>query len=291
MANPPNDSNIGTDTPPAYYPSNKDWGGDYPGANPFSFENGSSSPTVVGGMNNEPFNPATSGQSWGSKLFPNGVTGDDLFNLGKTALGIYGAVQPIPTDSKSNAWNDYLQRSAIQSHQGLTPEELSFATRRGQGIYANDLEAIRAGSGGNASTYLGNAGRAADSLYGNRAEIAVADANARRLNFEKYGQVLGQDNQLNRQLFLDKLNYATENKKSGAALASDALYNLHNQGMYNKQYGEGSPYQKWIQAQIDATTATKDAATNNSNAYMNYLGGGTNPILLPGAYSPVDTTQ
>lgn len=205
-------------------------------------------------------------QTWGDHLFPNSIANSDLADVGRLGVGIYGATQPLPVYSKPHNWTDYVRRLEQMSHQGFTPEESSLANSNATNAYASDISNINNADGGNGAVALGNYGRAANNLYRQKAQLAAQDAALHRSNLLSYGGAVGQDANMDRQIFMDKLNQETENKRSGAALMSSALQSLSNRGQYNKQYGAGSPYQKWVQAQVDAenaSTASKEASTKN----------------------------
>lgn len=224
-------------------------------------------------------NDAAPVNSWSQKLFPNDIINSDIADLGKLAIGAYGATRPISSYSKPQNWTDYLNRVKELSYQGLTPEEISLATSSADRGYASDINNINNAAGGNASVVLGNYGRAAQSFYHNKANLATQDAIMHRQNLLNYGGAVGQDANMDRQIFLDKLSQEQENKKSGAALASDALYNLSNRAMYNKQYGEGSVYQNWLNAQIAESNARKQSLTDSHNKYV--AGFGDNSNIVP----------
>ncbi len=181
-----------------------------------------------------------------SKLFPDGVTPSDIYDVGRLGIGLNGALTKVPTYSKSGAWNDYVNRARQMSRQGFSPEEYSLANRNADQAYNGDVYAINNLSGGNAGVALGNLGRAASSLYGSKAMLAARDAELQRQNFQNYGGILGQDNQQNRQIFEDKANQIMESKRAGAQLANDAIYNLKNRGEYNKAYGSKSLHNRYM---------------------------------------------
>lgn len=218
--------------------------------------------------------------SWAEKLFPNGIVNSDIADVGRLGVGIYGATQNLPVYSKPAAWTSYVDRMRQMSNQGLTPEETSFATSGANNAYAGDISNINNASAGNGAVALGNYGRAVNSLYRDKAALSAHDAAMRRSNLLAYGNVLGQDNVMGRQIFEDKLAQEQHNKQSGAALMSDALHSMSQRGTYNRQYGDGSPYDKWVKSLTAETDARKDATKKSTDAYIKYITSqGETPIV------------
>lgn len=185
------------------------------------------------------------------KLFPNGVTPSDVYDVARLGIGLNGALKTVPQYSKSPAWNDYVNRAQQMSRQGFSPQEYSLANRNADQAYNGDVYSVNNLSGGNAGVALGNLGRAANSLYGAKAMLAARDAELQRQNFNQYGGILDQDNQQNRQIFEDKANQIMESKRAGAQLANDAIYNLKQNGQYAKNYGDNSLYSKYMKGLVD----------------------------------------
>lgn len=185
------------------------------------------------------------------KLFPNGVQPNDVYDLARLGIGLNGALKKVPAYSRTGAWSNYVNRARRMSQQGFTPEEYSLANNNANNAYASDIQNVNNAAGGNASVVLGNLGRATGSLYNAKAVLAARNAELQRQNFQQYGNVLGQDNHIDRQIFEDRANQVMESKRAGAQLANDAIYNLKNRGEYEKTYGKSSLYNRYMEGLAD----------------------------------------
>lgn len=167
----------------------------------------------------------------------------DFFKMG---LGLLGANQKVPEYEIPKEFIDFKQKAREMSDQGLEAEELAKAYQDTERAYAYDTKAIRDMSGGRAGLALANLGRATDSLGQRYGAINAADAAMRRENRAQYGGVLADYVGLDRTMFEDKRQLALLNKEAGANLAADAMSNIDNRMEYNKTYGKGSVYERYM---------------------------------------------
>lgn len=201
------------------------------------------------------------------RVFPQGIGLKDIYDVGRLGVGLSGALEKTPEYEKPANWNSYMGRMNQLSQEGFTPEEYGQARTNAERGYNYDIHNLTNMAGGNASVYLGNAGRAADTLYGHLGNLATQDAAMRRSNLQQYGNALGQDVAMGRRIYEDHLNNIVRNKQSGAALANDAIYNLNNRGDFNKQYGTGSKYDQMMDLQLKNMQGSNDM-NDMQKAYM-----------------------
>ena len=185
------------------------------------------------------------------------------FDIARGVLGFNAANKPLPTFTKPEAWNQYVNRLHGLSETGLTGNEMTAAQRGIDQTYAYDVDNIRNLSGGNSGQALGNLGRAASSHYGALTNLAALNDEARARNLGQYGQALGEDVNLNRMIFGDKYNETMQTKMAGAGLTRDAISNIQQRGITDRFYGPGS-----YSSQIDQLNLQGAKDTNANTAAM-----------------------
>ena len=185
------------------------------------------------------------------------------FDMARGVLGFNAANKPLPTFTKPEAWNQYVNRLHGLSETGLTGNEMTAAQRGIDQTYAYDVDNIRNLSGGNSGQALGNLGRAASSHYGALTNLAALNDEARARNLGQYGSVLAEDTNLNRMIFGDKYGESMMNKQAGAQLAHDAISNIQQRGITDRFYGPGS-----YASQIDQLNLQGAKDTNANTAAM-----------------------
>lgn len=199
------------------------------------------------------------------------------FDIARGALGFNAANKPLPTFTKPEAWNSYVNRLHGLSETGLTANEMTAATRGIDQTYAYDVDNIRNLSGGNAGMALGNLGRAAGQHYAAQTNLAALNDEARARNLGQYGQALGEDVNLDRMIYGDKFNIAMANKQAGGQLAHDAISNIQQRGQYMQEYAPGSYYDQINQQNLQSA---KDTNANTKQMQQYYATHGvTSPTI------------
>lgn len=188
------------------------------------------------------------------------------FDIARGVMGFNAANRKLPTFSKPQAWNDYLNRLHGLSETGLTGNELTAAQRNIDQTYASDIANIRNFSGGNSGMLLGNLGRAANSHYAANTNLSALDDEARARNLAQYGGALTEDVNLNRMIFGDKYNEALWTKQAGSQLANDAIKNIGERFQTDREFGPGSYYDKINQLNLGQAEDTND----NTKAMLKY---------------------
>ena len=203
------------------------------------------------------------------------------FDIARGVLGFNAANKPLPTFTKPEAWNQYVNRLHGLSETGLTGNEMTAAQRGIDQTYAYDVDNIRNLSGGNSGQALGNLGRAASSHYGALTNLAALNDEARARNLGQYGQVLGEDVNLNRMIFGDKYNETMQTKLAGGQLANDAIKNIGERVQTDKEYGPSSYYDQINQLNLQGAKDTNANTKQMQQYYATHgfsappVGGGT----------------
>ena len=164
------------------------------------------------------------------------------FDIARGVLGFNAANKPLPTFTKPEAWNQYVNRLHGLSETGLTGNEMTAAQRGIDQTYAYDVDNIRNLSGGNSGQALGNLGRAASSHYGALTNLAALNDEARARNLGQYGEAVQQDTNLNRMIFNDKYSEAQYQQQAGGQLLHDSISNIKERVNTDKEYSPGSYY-------------------------------------------------
>lgn len=178
------------------------------------------------------------------------------FDVARGVLGFSAANKPLPTFTKPQAWNEYVNRLHGLSETGLTGNEMTAAQRGIDQTYAYDVNNIRDLSGGNSGMALGNLGRAASQHYAAQTNLAALNDEARARNLGQYGGALSEDVNLNRMIFGDKYNEAMYTKQAGGQLAHDAISNIQQRGQYMQEYAPGTPYDQINQLNLQGAKDT-----------------------------------
>jgi len=173
-------------------------------------------------------------------------------DIGRGVVGMIGATKEVPKYQRGSMFSSAMNRADARKDMGLSPEEMAFRERQGEEAYAYDIKNISRAAGGNAGAYLGNVGSAVQRLYGNKSAMAAENEAVKRANNQNFQGMALQDEQINRQIFLDDLNLTMMEKQAGAGLVQDAMGNIQNRLDYNRQYGNNSIYGKYMNAQTNA---------------------------------------
>ena len=205
------------------------------------------------------------------------------FDIARGVMGFNAANKPLPTFTKPQAWNDYVNRLHGLSETGLTGNEMTAAQRGIDQTYAYDVDNIRNLSGGNAGMALGNLGRAASQHYGAQANLAALNDEARASNLSQYGGALSEDVNLNRMIFGDKYNEAMYTKQAGGQLAHDAISNIKERGNYMQEYAPGTTYDQINQLNLQSA---KDTNANTQQMQKYYA---THGFVSPPVSSAAST--
>lgn len=212
------------------------------------------------------------------------------FDIARGVLGFNAANKPLPTFTKPQAWNEYVNRLHGLSETGLTGNEMTAAQRGIDQTYAYDVNNIRDLSGGNSGMALGNLGRAASQHYAAQTNLAALNDEARARNLGQYGQVLSEDVNLNRMIYGDNYNKTLMDKQAGAQLTHDAISNIQQRGQYMQEYAPGTPYDQINQLNLQGAKDTNantqamqkyyathgftsppvSSASNNAPSYQDY---------------------
>jgi hypothetical protein len=115
----------------------------------------------------------------------------------------------------------------------------------------------------------------------------MRDEATRRMNRQSFGQAALASEDVNRQMFQDKLSQTMMNKQSGAQLANDALMNIMNRRDFERYYGKGSLNEAYKNEMLKETALTNQAMQSQvdyyqrgSNVLNNYNQQQTNPTSL-----------
>jgi len=180
-----------------------------------------------------------------------------LIDVSRGIMGTIGANEEVPTYERGEMFSEAMGDAFDRRDQGLTPEEMSFRERQGEETYAYDIKNISRASGGSAGVFLGNMGSAAKRLYADKAGMSNQNEAVRRMNRENFQNMSLRDEQINRQIFQDDLNQVMMTKQAGAGLVQDAFTNIKERSDYNKQYGKGSVYDRYMDAKISDTEESR----------------------------------
>lgn len=181
-------------------------------------------------------------------------------DAGKLGLGLNSAMSPLPKYEIPKDWHTYMDKARYFSEQGLLPEEKAAALDLGNQAYAAQVRDLTNMSGGNAGALLGDLGNVGLGRYRIANQLALADAQRRQENFDKFGTKLERDIAMKKDVFDRQYNQALANKTEGMGLASDALANIKGRMDFNKSYGDGSYYDKLQKALVAKGESEADIA-------------------------------
>lgn len=192
---------------------------------------------------------------------------DYAVNGSKFLLGAMGAKKPLPTWEIPESWKQYVRDSELQSKKGFTTTEKDILQNSLDRNRSASVEAIRQTIGGGGSS--GAVLAALDGTNRNTAlaenDLALKDASLQRQNFAQYGNVLGKDVSLDRQLFEDEYTKAAANKNASAQLMASGMQGIIDQSQYNKSYGTGSAYDQLQKAILEEQHLTNAALKQKIN--------------------------
>lgn len=158
-------------------------------------------------------------------------------------IGIAGATKKLPEYEIPSEYTGLVDRLGEMSKEGFTPEERSLAKR--------DLLSGRATASQNVRQTASGIGQYLTGLQGVQAvyqrgqqDLAVADAQLRRTNIDRYGNYLRDLVGRGERNFDRKYSEQAQTKAAAAGLASEALQNMVNRQDYNEnKYGPYGTYE------------------------------------------------
>jgi len=173
---------------------------------------------------------------------------ENVMDIGRMVTAWGDMTQDVPEYERGDMWKEAMADARSMKDMGFTPDEMSLYKNLAERGYAYDVSNIRRLAGGSAGVALGNLGRATSQLYGQYGKMAAEDARLRRQNMQNFQQMASRDEMINRQIFQDDLSNVLREIDSAGMAFTDAMGNIQDRIDYNKQYGPGSLYEKYMNA-------------------------------------------
>ena len=208
---------------------------------------------------------------------------EQLLNIAQLVTGVAGASRKLPDWKLPWEWHNYLNRVRELSYHGLTPQEQAMYRTGLDRSYAADVSNIRDISGGNGAFALGNMGAAINRYNRGIGEMSAADAALRRNNMAFYGGYLGKDIGYGRQIFEDKFANALADKQAAAQLAQQSGQQVFDLADYDKYYGKGSSWDKYLGAETERINTLNKTLPSMYTKWLNNTYGATPaaPVVTP----------
>ena len=161
------------------------------------------------------------------------------------------AIEPVPEQKKSQQWKDYMSVMKQRAQSGIAPESKTLLQRQAERTYASDVSNIgRMATSGQAA--LGALGQAARRKYAADMQMGAQDADLREQHFGEYAKAVGVDENLTQEMWeRNEYNEAARKRDLKSGLIGQAVSNIRDDIMFNKQYGDGSQYAQLMQATLD----------------------------------------
>lgn len=205
----------------------------------------------------------------------------NIIDIVRGTIGLKGAMEELPEYERPDAWKEHLSNVEILSQEGLSPEEEGLFEQDVANQYATESEQIRGISGGRAGVALSNIGQASRRAMSSRRRLMGLDEQVQRQYTSELSGLLSRDLGIDYNNFGREFNVAAQNKMSAAQLANQSIQSLIDRREYERTYGEGSEYEKLMEAQREELElsneymkASMDWMANNMESYDSLPTGG-----------------
>lgn len=197
---------------------------------------------------------------------------DTVLQMTGMAAAYKSAVEPLPQQKKSAAWKDYMATMKQRSQMGMSPESKTLFQRQAERTYASDVSNIgRMATSGQAA--LGALGQASDRKYMADIKMGAEDARIREQNFKEFGSALAQDEKMTQDMWERNVyNEAARKRDLKSGLIGQAVKNVRDDMLYNKQYGDGSLYDQLMQETIQGKQLANKSMLISQEKAMNEAG-------------------
>jgi hypothetical protein len=172
--------------------------------------------------------------------------GGYLGDMGKVALGAFGATKPMSKYTPSADFNNMISESRQRRNMGMDQTTLSTYTNAADRIYNYDVKNIRDAAGGSGGTALANLGGASDRYYQSQDQLAMLNEQVKGQNRGEYYNAALAGESVHRRQFEDDREIEFLNKQSAGALMSDSMDNIAHRKEYEDTYlNPDSPYYQY----------------------------------------------
>ena len=174
----------------------------------------------------------------------------NISDVGRGIIGLAGSMEEVPEYQRGDMFQESMDDARWMKDQGLTAQERGSMKQDAERAFGFGVANVRGMSGGSGAAALSGLGQQTAQLQNQYGNIENISQGVKRQNRQAFAQAAVQDEQVNRQIFDDKLGQVTANKREGAALARDAYTNMNERAQFNQQYGKDSQYAKYMNEQI-----------------------------------------
>ena len=167
--------------------------------------------------------------------------------LGAAYMAKDGLPSWRPTEDYYRNYGDIKTRS----NMGLSAEAKTYAEgMRNRAFSAGAAQIGSLAGGGSSAAALGALSGLNENRFNSVNQGMLMDEAQRTLNQDKFTQAVGQDQNIDRMMYQDRYQQDMYKQQAANAAVAANLQNIQDRRDYDKTYGDGSNYQKMMDAKL-----------------------------------------
>ncbi len=230
--------------PPAFNPADLDF------KNQLAYDHQANAPAAVPPANDGVSNGVNDGVNNGVKRNYDGILQDatsGLRALGAAYMAKDGLPSWRPTEDYYRNYGDIKTRS----NMGLSAEAKTYAEgMRNRAFSAGAAQIGSLAGGGSSAAALGALSGLNENRFNSVNQGMLMDEAQRTLNQDKFTQAVGQDQNIDRMMYQDRYGQDMYKQQAASAAVAANLQNIQDRRDYDNTYGDGSNYQKMMDAKL-----------------------------------------